>query len=75
MTPERWLHVKDLFRSALEHKTEDRAAFLDRACLGDERLRHEIESLLASFEESDSLIALPVAEAADAVLEIGRAHV
>src|SRR5262245_13267326 len=64
MTPERWLQVKELFRSALEHKTEERAAFLDRACFGDESLRREVESLLASFEKSDSPIAAPVAQAA-----------
>ena len=64
MTPERWQQVKELFRSGLEHEVEERAAFLDRACDGDDGLRREVESLLASFEESDSIIETPVAWAA-----------
>jgi serine/threonine protein kinase/TolB-like protein/Tfp pilus assembly protein PilF len=64
VTPERWQQVKGLFRSALEHKIEERFAFLERACPGDDGLRREVESLLASFEESDSIIETPVAEAA-----------
>ncbi len=64
MTPKRWQQVKELFRSALEQRTEDRAAFLERACDGDDGLRREVESLLASFEESDHFIETPVAEAA-----------
>ncbi len=64
MTPERWHKVKKLFRSALEQKTEDRAAFLESACDGDDGLRREVESLLASFDESDRIIETPVAEAA-----------
>jgi len=64
VTPERWQQVKELFRSALEHKVEERAAFLDRACDGDDALRREVESLLSSFAESDSIIQRPVAEAA-----------
>ena len=63
MTPERWQQVKELFRSALEHKVEERTAFLERACDDDDGLRREVESLLASFEESDSIIQTPVAEA------------
>ena len=63
MTPDRWQQVKVLFRSALEHKIEERAAFLERACAGDGGLQREVESLLASFEESDSIIETPMAEA------------
>ncbi len=64
MTPERWQQVKQLFRSALERKVEERTAFLDNACDGDDGLRRELESLLASFEESDLFIETSVAEAA-----------
>ena len=64
MTPEAWHQVKELFRSALEHEVEERPAFLDRACAGNVGLLREVQSLLASFEESDSIIQTPVAEAA-----------
>jgi eukaryotic-like serine/threonine-protein kinase len=61
VTPERWQQVKELLGSALEQKTEDRAAFLERASDGDESLRREVETLLASFQESDRIIETPVA--------------
>jgi eukaryotic-like serine/threonine-protein kinase len=64
VTPERWQQVKELFRSALGREEEGRAAFLDQACEGDDGLQREVESLLASFEESDSMIQGPVARAA-----------
>jgi len=43
---ERWLEVRRIFEEALEFPPEERAAFLDRACLGDEELRREIDALL-----------------------------
>jgi len=64
VTPERWQQVKELLASALEHEVEERAAFLELACDGDDGLRHEVESLIASFKESDSIIENPVAWAA-----------
>jgi eukaryotic-like serine/threonine-protein kinase len=68
VTPERWQQVKELFRSALGHEEESRAAFLDRACAGDDGLQREVESLLASFDESESIIQRPVAKAAAELL-------
>ena len=72
MTPERWRQVKELFRSALARNPEDRAAFLGRASAGDEEVRREVESLLASFKESDSFIEQPIAEAAAQLLTSAR---
>ncbi|HEY8187461.1 MAG TPA: protein kinase [Pyrinomonadaceae bacterium] len=68
MTPERWQQVKELFRAALEHDAEERAEFLERACNGDDELRQEVESLLASFADSDSVIEKPLAETAAELL-------
>jgi serine/threonine-protein kinase len=48
MTPERYQQVTTLLDAALELPTADRAAFIGRACEGDEELRREVESLLAS---------------------------
>jgi serine/threonine protein kinase/tetratricopeptide (TPR) repeat protein len=64
VTPERWQQVKELLTSALELELKERAPFLERACDGDYGLRREVESLLASYEESDSIIETPVAWAA-----------
>ena len=44
MTPSRWQQIEELYHSALERETGERAAFLARA---DPELRGEVESLLA----------------------------
>jgi serine/threonine-protein kinase len=42
----RWQRIKTLLYAALERSPHDRESFLDAACVGDEPLRQEIESLL-----------------------------
>src|SRR4029450_13695294 len=42
MKAERWKQVNDLFQSAVERAAEERAAFLDESCHGDEGLRREV---------------------------------
>ncbi|RMG54074.1 MAG: hypothetical protein D6723_05830 [Acidobacteria bacterium] len=59
MTPERWEQVKELFEAALALEASERAAFLDEACGGDEALRREVESLLASYKRTGSLLEAP----------------
>ncbi len=53
MQPDRWQRINDLFQSALDCAPEDRSAFLQTACDGDEALRHEVESLLAAYQPND----------------------
>ncbi len=55
MTPERWQQIERLYHDALELAPEYRLAFLDRACAGDDELRREIESLLASHDDAGTL--------------------
>jgi serine phosphatase RsbU (regulator of sigma subunit)/pSer/pThr/pTyr-binding forkhead associated (FHA) protein len=50
MTPERWPKVRAVLAEALELWPKDRAAFLDRACDGNQALRREVETLLSSDE-------------------------
>jgi Tol biopolymer transport system component len=64
MTPERWQQVKAIFHSALQHEPEQRSVFLSNACGGDESLRKEVESLIASHEKDGSFIDSPAYEAA-----------
>ena len=59
MKAERWKQVNDLFQSAVERAAEDRPAFLDAACQGDEGLRQEVGSLLTSYERSENFIEVP----------------
>ncbi len=46
------MRVKQMVDEALLLDREKRAAFLDRSCDGDEQLRQEVESLLASHEQA-----------------------
>ncbi len=46
MTPELWQQVKDVLASALELAPEERAAYLNQACAGNDPLRHEVDRLL-----------------------------
>ena len=54
MTPEQWHKVRDLLAEAVELKPEDRPAFLDRVCAGDEGLRQEVKRLLSASEDARS---------------------
>jgi serine/threonine-protein kinase len=59
MTPERWQQVKQIFNSALNYRPEERGVFISQACSGDEALRSEVESLIASHEQSGRFIDEP----------------
>jgi len=59
MTPEHWQQVKALLKSAIQRDPDERAAFISKACGGDESLRHEVESLIIS-QRVGSCIANPV---------------
>ena len=69
MTPERWQQVKEIFQSALERAPGERSAFLANACGGDESLRKEVESLIASHEKDGSFIDSPAYQGAAEMLE------
>ncbi len=73
MKAERWQQVNDLFQSATERVPEERAAFLEEACHGDEGLFHEVESLLASYERAENFIESPAFEVAPELLTNDRA--
>ena len=56
MERERWQQIDHLLEAALEREPNERAAFLDEACAGDEVLRKEVESLIESDEQAASFI-------------------
>ncbi len=62
MTPERLEQIEDLYHSALERDSAERVAFINDSCNGDEELRSEVESLLASHERAGDFIEAPVHE-------------
>jgi serine/threonine protein kinase len=73
MKPERWQQINDLFQSAAERAPEKRAAFLEEACHGDERLRREVESLIACDARAENFIESPALEVALELLTNDRA--
>ena len=62
MMPERWQQLDRLFHLALERAPEERAAFLDQACAGDQQLRREVGALIAAHERAGSFIEKPALE-------------
>jgi eukaryotic-like serine/threonine-protein kinase len=59
MTPQRHQQITDLLALTLEQPLEQRLLFLEEQCGDDAELRREIESLLASLDQSPSFIETP----------------
>ncbi len=68
MNRDRFQQVESIFQAALKRDRESRAAFLDGACLGDEELRSEVDSLLEANEQAGSFIHAPAVEMAAALM-------
>ncbi|MBD0370952.1 MAG: serine/threonine-protein kinase [Pyrinomonadaceae bacterium] len=68
VTIERWQQVKKLFHSALEREPHERESFLRAACAGNDSLREEVLSLIASHEERGSFLDAPAYEVAAELL-------
>ena len=64
MNPERWQEIERLYDAALELASGERAAFLEKACAGDEALRKEVDALLASRSGIDRFMEKPAMEVA-----------
>jgi serine/threonine-protein kinase len=59
MTPGQWEKIERLYHAALELAPAERAAFLDQVSAGDDNLRLEVESLLASHDQASKFIESP----------------
>ncbi len=64
MKPERRRQIERIYQSALECEDSRRDAFLSEACAGDESLRREVESLLASQPNAGCLVESPTLDEA-----------
>src|SRR5579864_3059603 len=62
MDSERWHRMEELFQRALELDESARLQFLKRSCEDDERLRREVESLLAQEKKGRHFIDSPALE-------------
>ena len=59
MRPERWRRVEEICHAALARDARDRALFLGDACAGDDRLRRDVESLLAQAASAEVVLGDP----------------
>src|SRR5215472_14143037 len=64
-----WERVQTLFLEALDLAPEERAAFLEGACAGDEEIRREVESLLSHDGASEGHIAEALVGTAQSLFE------
>jgi serine/threonine-protein kinase len=74
MTPARLQTIEKIFRAALEQEPAYVSAFLDKACKGDEALRHKIEALLSSRQRADSFIEKPAVGLATKIIQDEQNH-
>src|SRR5579864_1483907 len=64
MKLERWQEIERLYHSALERTSDQRAAFLEEACAGDDTLRREVESLLSYQPQGEKFMEAGAVERA-----------
>jgi serine/threonine protein kinase/dienelactone hydrolase len=74
MEPERWREIDGLLEQALEIQPEDRPAFLEASCSGDQALRRDVEKLLRAHEHAGSFLAPPALETAARQMAGGVTH-
>jgi uncharacterized RDD family membrane protein YckC len=63
MDPERWRNVSTILAAVSALSKDERAAFLEEACGGDEALRREVESRLATADPTIQIVDTPAGEA------------
>lgn len=62
MKSDRWQEIERIFHLARQQDPAKREVFLEKACEGDESLRREVDSLLASRSEAEDFIESPAVE-------------
>jgi serine/threonine protein kinase/Tfp pilus assembly protein PilF len=62
MDVNRWRQISRLYHEALERPVDERRAFLDVACSGDETLHGEVDCLLANETSAQAFLVAPASE-------------
>ena len=68
MHPERWQSCTEIFNEVVEQSANERAAFLERSCHGEETLRRKVELLLKYHDTAGDFIKSPAFEIAPDLL-------
>jgi serine/threonine protein kinase len=72
MTPELWQRLKPLFHAALEEDTQNRAAFVDAACKGDQEMKQHLVQLLHAEQQKTRSLDAPLVHLNGALESVGR---
>ena len=72
VTLSRWQQIERLFHDALECPLEERAAFLDQACAGDESLRREVNALLDAPATANQFLDRDALEVAAGLVSVSK---
>ena len=59
MLSDRWQQVSQIYHEALTREDAERAAYLRKACAGDEELEHEVAALLAHPASAEGFLEEP----------------
>lgn len=70
----RWARVEEVFHGALECSAEERDAFIERSCAGDDDLERRVRALIEAEERTGGFLDAPVARVHDADASIGSQH-
>ena len=70
--PHRWQQIERLFHDALARPLEERAAFLEHSCAGDESLRREVNALLDSPATANRFLDRDALEVAADLLSVSK---
>src|SRR5947199_2956171 len=71
MADPHWENLKEIFHAAVALAPAERHAYLDHACNGNSSLRHAVESLIESHEETSNFVDTPAYQAAAEMLVAG----
>ena len=67
MTPELWQRLKPLFYAALKEDPQDRAAFIEKVCDGDQELKLHLKQLIEAEEQGTLTIDTPLVNRDDLI--------
>ena len=68
MNAERWRRIEEIYYAALECAANERGAFLESACGGDETLRADVERLIAAQDKAGDFLVAPAWKVAASAL-------